>query len=325
MTMLSYVFNSATSYFSYLPDNDEEDDNFVPAHSRRISWAPANEPVMGAKRPQSLKEEHAIINQVNSEHDLYKILGLPRTADIDKITLRRAYLSRSKACHPDKFPDNPEATQAFQKVSVAYDVLSKPSSKRIYDARPPSADYDFFATRPYGHADQTFRSVVVGVFNEFLDGDLEMVRTLLKSVNDLNPGLRLGEDSIDAVLESLHSIRKRALTCRILVLALHTELSKLLDIQYAFRKLGYLEIRRRSRLSLELARVTLTLPIALETALQQERRRGQRHDRLDANGDADQGAVDEGALLLPRKLNRLIRAMAVVLERMENVLPQIDR
>lgn len=29
-------------------------------------------------------------------------------------------------------------------------------------------------------AEETLRSVVVGIFNDFLDGDLEMVRTLLR-------------------------------------------------------------------------------------------------------------------------------------------------
>jgi len=78
-----------------------------------------------------------------------------------------------------KFPDSPEATHAFQKVAVAYDVLSKPSSKRLYDSRSPSSAYDVFAARPTGHADETFRGVVLGVFNDFLDGDLEVIRTLL--------------------------------------------------------------------------------------------------------------------------------------------------
>ncbi|KAJ2971437.1 hypothetical protein NUW54_g12507 [Trametes sanguinea] len=45
-----------------------------------------------------------------------------------------------------KFPDNPEATRAFQKVSVAYDILSKPSSKRMYDSRSQQAPFDFFAS-----------------------------------------------------------------------------------------------------------------------------------------------------------------------------------
>lgn len=151
-----------------------------------------------------------------------------------------------------KFPDSPEATEAFQKVSVAYDVLSKPASKRKYDTRPATSPYDFTA-HPYQRAEETFRSVVLGVFNDFLDGDLETVRTLLReclpcdfllrptffrhgshdvmiifvlycvkrhilipnhtgAVNDYNPSLRLGDDGIDAVLNTLQAIRQRALS-----------------------------------------------------------------------------------------------------------------
>lgn len=64
-------------------------------------------------------------------------------------------------------------------MAVAYDVLSTPASKRLYDARSPSSTYDVFAARPTGHAEETFRGVVIGVFNDFLDGDLEVIRTLL--------------------------------------------------------------------------------------------------------------------------------------------------
>lgn len=76
-----------------------------------------------------------------------------------------------------KFPNNPDATHAFQKIAVAYSVLSKPASKRLYDNQP--ATYDAFAARPTSHAEETFRSVIIGVFNDFLDGDLEVIRTLL--------------------------------------------------------------------------------------------------------------------------------------------------
>ena len=78
-----------------------------------------------------------------------------------------------------KFPDNPEATRAFQKVSVAYNILSKPSSKRMYDSRSTQAPFDFFSPRTYPQAEETFRGVIIGVINDMLDGDLEMVRTLL--------------------------------------------------------------------------------------------------------------------------------------------------
>lgn len=147
--------------------------------------------------------------------------------------------SQKVPCVCSKFPDSPEATEAFQKVSVAYDVLSKPASKRLYDTHPATSPYDF-AAHPYQRAEETFRSVILGVFNDFLDGDLETVRTLLResslvidicwhrvfvilahvfsdleytgAVNDFNPSLRLGDDGIDAVLNTLQSLRQRALS-----------------------------------------------------------------------------------------------------------------
>jgi hypothetical protein len=79
-----------------------------------------------------------------------------------------------------KFPDNPEATYAFQKVSVAYNVLSNPASKRVYDLHPASHEFSCNTTGSTMCAEETLRSVVVGIFNDFLDGDLEMVRTLLR-------------------------------------------------------------------------------------------------------------------------------------------------
>jgi len=117
--------------------------------------------------------------------------------------LRRAYLSRSRACHPEyvfdsfifysfcvdvptfilsysKFPNNPEATYAFQKVSVAYNILSDPASKRVYDSHPASQEFSNNMPGATMRAEETLRTVIVGILNDFLDGDLEMVRTLLR-------------------------------------------------------------------------------------------------------------------------------------------------
>lgn len=49
----------------------------------------------------------------------------------------------------------------------------------MYDSRSTQTPFDFFASRNYPQAEETFRSVVIGVINDMLDGDLEMVRTLL--------------------------------------------------------------------------------------------------------------------------------------------------
>lgn len=114
---------------------------------------------------------------------------------------------------------------------MAYDILSKPNSKRLYDSRSQQAPFDFFASRSFPQAEETFRSVVIGVFNDLLDGDLEMVRTLLcelnrtknsrpqllisvhpGAVNSMNPSLQLGEEGINSVLMTLQAIRTRALS-----------------------------------------------------------------------------------------------------------------
>ena len=79
-----------------------------------------------------------------------------------------------------KFPDNPEATLAFQKVSVAYDVLSSPASKRLYDSHPAAQEFSSMGSSSSMRAEETLRSVVIGVFNDFLDGDMELVHTLLR-------------------------------------------------------------------------------------------------------------------------------------------------
>lgn len=78
-----------------------------------------------------------------------------------------------------KFPDNPEATHAFQKVSVAYNILSDPASKRVYDSHPASHEFSINTPGATMRAEETLRTVIIGIFNDFLDGDLEMVRTLL--------------------------------------------------------------------------------------------------------------------------------------------------
>lgn len=43
---------------------------------------------------------HALVDEVNREPDLYRVLGLSqRTSKVDEI--RRAYIARSRICHPE--------------------------------------------------------------------------------------------------------------------------------------------------------------------------------------------------------------------------------
>ncbi|CAE7529603.1 iksA [Symbiodinium natans] len=66
-----------------------------------------------------------------AESDLYRILGLPRSARADDI--KRAYRKRSLRYHPDKNPDDPDAKLKFQKVAEAFTVLSDENKRAKYD------------------------------------------------------------------------------------------------------------------------------------------------------------------------------------------------
>jgi molecular chaperone DnaJ len=62
--------------------------------------------------------------------DYYEVLGIPR--DADEETIRRAFYAAARECHPD-VSDSPDAARRFRELAEAYSVLSKPSSRLLYD------------------------------------------------------------------------------------------------------------------------------------------------------------------------------------------------
>ncbi|KAH8685841.1 DnaJ protein-like protein [Tricladium varicosporioides] len=63
--------------------------------------------------------------------DFYKLLGIDKHAS--ERDIKRAYRTLSKKYHPDKNPGNNEAKQKFVEVAEAYEALSDPESRKIYD------------------------------------------------------------------------------------------------------------------------------------------------------------------------------------------------
>lgn len=62
--------------------------------------------------------------------DYYQILGVSRTADQKEI--KKAYKKLALLYHPDKNTSE-EASQKFQEISEAYEVLSDPEKRRDFD------------------------------------------------------------------------------------------------------------------------------------------------------------------------------------------------
>lgn len=63
--------------------------------------------------------------------DLYAVLGVPKNAEADAI--KKAYRRLAKDLHPDKNPGNKQAESRFKAVNHAYDVLSNPKKRTLYD------------------------------------------------------------------------------------------------------------------------------------------------------------------------------------------------
>jgi molecular chaperone DnaJ len=61
----------------------------------------------------------------------YEVLGVERTAS-DEI-IKKTYRKLAMLYHPDRNPDNKDAEEKFKEAAEAYEVLSDPEKRQIYD------------------------------------------------------------------------------------------------------------------------------------------------------------------------------------------------
>ena len=64
--------------------------------------------------------------------DYYDVLGVPRGAD--EAEVKKAFRRLARELHPDVNAHDPEAEEKFKEVAEAYEVLTDPERRRVYDA-----------------------------------------------------------------------------------------------------------------------------------------------------------------------------------------------
>ena len=98
------------------------------------------------------------------KRDAYEVLGVPR--DAGDAEVKKAFRSLARRLHPDVNKDDEHAEEKFKEVAEAYEVLSDPERRQVYDR----FGWEGIKSSGYGPSFQGFGSFA-DIFDAFFGGD----------------------------------------------------------------------------------------------------------------------------------------------------------
>jgi DnaJ-class molecular chaperone len=99
---------------------------------------------------------------MTSNIDFYKELEITRDASDNDI--KRAYRKLAIKYHPDKNQNDKSCEEKFKKVSLAYQTLSDPNKRKMYDLTGSADDADMFSSE---FAENIFNDIFSNIFESF--------------------------------------------------------------------------------------------------------------------------------------------------------------
>ncbi|XP_024995336.1 chaperone protein dnaJ 20, chloroplastic-like [Cynara cardunculus var. scolymus] len=124
----------------------------------RLHIATGNPGSLRAKSAASVKDGDGFVSEtIMDDLSFYDLLGIPET--VTSLEIKQAYKQLARKYHPDVSPPGraEEYTQRFIRVQEAYETLSDPSQRALYDRHMAMGIHFAFSSRNHLHNDEQMK------------------------------------------------------------------------------------------------------------------------------------------------------------------------